>query len=126
MTKASKIMLCAAALALLGLGGIALAQGGAVRAAISAGQVGERADGYLGIRGSVGADVRAEVEQINIKRRALYTQRAQQRGVAVEAIAAATACQAMQRVGVGEAYNSGGGWAVRGDGDPAPKPGNCP
>ena len=53
-----------------------------VRAAIAAGQVGERADGYLGIRGSVGGDVRAEVEQINIKRRALYTERAQQRGVA--------------------------------------------
>ena len=126
MTKTVKILAGLGAVALLAWGGVALAQGGAVRAAIGAGQVGERADGYLGIRGSVGGDVRAEVEQINIKRRALYTERAQQRGVAVEAIAAATACQAMQRVGVGEAYNSGGGWAVRGAGDPAPKPGNCP
>jgi uncharacterized protein YdbL (DUF1318 family) len=126
MTKTVKILAGLGAVALLAWGGVALAQGGAVRAAIAAGQVGERADGYLGIRGSVGGDVRAEVEQINIKRRALYTERAQQRGVAVEAIAAATACQAMQRVGVGEAYNSGGGWAVRGAGDPAPKPGNCP
>ena len=126
MTKASKFILGAAALALLGWGSVALAQGGAVRTAIAAGLVGERADGYLGIRGTVGADVRAEVEQINIKRRALYTERAQQRGVAVEAVAAATACQAMQRVGVGEAYNTGGGWAVRGAGDPPPKPANCP
>lgn len=126
MTKRGKILIGVAGLALLAWGGVALAQGGAVSAAISAGQVGERADGYLGVRGSVPADVRAEVEQINIKRRALYTSRAQERGVAVEAIAAATACQALQRVGVGQAYNLGGGWAVRGAGEPAPKPGNCP
>ena len=126
MTKHGKIILGAAGLVLLAWGGVALAQSGAVSAAIAAGQVGERSDGYLGVRGSVGGDVRAEVEQINIKRRALYTSRAQQRGVAVEAIAAATACQALQRVGVGQAYSLGGSWAVRGEGNPAPKPGNCP
>jgi uncharacterized protein len=125
MTKRSKIVLGVAGLALLAWGGVALAQGG-VSAAIASGQVGERADGYLGVRGSVSADVRAEVEQINIKRRALYTARAQERGVAVEAVAVATACQAMQRVAPGHAYNLGGGWAVRGAGEPAPKPGNCP
>lgn len=126
MTKTMKIMAGLGTVALLALGGAAWAQGGAVRAAISAGQVGERADGYLGVRGSVDPAVRAEVEQINIKRRAVYTARASERGVSIEAIAAATACQAMQRVGVGEAYNAGGSWAVRGAGDPAPKPGNCP
>lgn len=126
MTRQGKILLGAAGLALLGLAGAAWAQGSGVTAAMAAGQVGERADGYLGVRGSVPEAVKAEVEQINIKRRALYTSRAQERGVAVEAIAAATACQAMQRVGVGQAYNLGGGWAVRGAGDPAPKPGNCP
>jgi len=126
MTKRGKLILGAAALALIGFAGAAWAQGSGVSAAMAAAQVGERADGYLGIRGQVSDAVRAEVEQINIKRRALYTSRAQERGVAVEAIAAATACQAMQRVGVGQAYNLGGGWAVRGAGDPAPKPGNCP
>ena len=125
MTKRGKIFIALAGLAVLSAAGAAWAQGG-VSAAIAAGQVGERADGYLGVRGSVSDAVKAEVEQINIKRRALYTSRAQERGVAVEAIAAATACQAMQRVGVGQAYNLGGGWAVRGAGDPAPKPGNCP
>ncbi|MFD1612124.1 DUF1318 domain-containing protein [Sphingomonas tabacisoli] len=125
MTKRGKIIMGVAGLALLAVSGVAFAQAG-VSAAIAAGQVGERADGYLGIRGEVAGPVRAEVEQINIKRRALYTSRAGERGVAVEAIAAATACQAMQRVGVGQAYNLGGGWAVRGSGDPAPKPANCP
>jgi uncharacterized protein YdbL (DUF1318 family) len=125
MSKRGKIILGLGGLALLAWGGVALAQA-SVSAAIAAGQVGERADGYLGIRGSVADAVKAEVEQINIKRRALYTQRAAERGVAVEAIAAATACQAMQRVGVGQAYNLGGGWAIRGAGDPPPKPANCP
>jgi uncharacterized protein YdbL (DUF1318 family) len=125
MTRRGKLILGAAGVALLGLAGAAWAQGG-VSAAVASGQVGERADGYLGVRGQVSDAVKAEVEQINIKRRALYTSRAAERGVAVEAIAAATACQAMQRVGVGQAYNLGGGWAVRGAGDPAPKPANCP
>ena len=125
MTRRGKLILGAAGVALLGLAGAAWAQGG-VSAAVASGQVGERADGYLGVRGQVSDAVKAEVEQINIKRRALYTSRAAERGVAVEAIAAATACQAMQRVGVGQAYKLGGGWAVRGAGDPAPKPANCP
>jgi uncharacterized protein YdbL (DUF1318 family) len=126
MTRYGKLILGGLGVALLGLAGAAWAQGSGVSAAMASGQVGERADGYLGVRGSVSDAVKAEVEQINIKRRALYTSRAAERGVAVEAIAAATACQAMQRVGVGQAYNLGGGWAVRGAGDPAPKPGNCP
>jgi uncharacterized protein YdbL (DUF1318 family) len=126
MMKRSKIILGAAGLALMALGGVASAQDSPVAAAINAGQVGERADGYLGVRGDVSGAVRAEVEQINIKRRALYTQRAAERGVAVEAIAAATACQAMKRVGVGHAYSLGTGWSVRGAGDPPPAPGNCP
>ena len=126
MTKRGKIILGIVGLTLLGAAGAAWAQGGAVTAAMAAAQVGERADGYLGVRGSVSDAVRAEVEQINIKRRALYTSRAAERGVAVEAIAAATACQALKRVGVGQAYSLGGGWAVRGAGDPAPQPTNCP
>jgi hypothetical protein len=123
MTKRAMIIL---GFGLLAIGGAALAQSAGVTAAIGAGEVGERADGYLGVRGGASAAVRADVEQINIKRRALYTQLAQQRGVAVEAIAAATACQAMKRVGAGQAYNLGGDWMVRGAGDAAPKPANCP
>lgn len=105
----------------------ALAQGGAVAAALDAGTVGERADGYLGVAGSVGADVRAQVEQINIKRRAVYTQTAAARGVSVEEIAAATGCQTLRRVSPGRAYSlDGSSWRVRGPGDPAPSPANCP
>jgi uncharacterized protein YdbL (DUF1318 family) len=94
------------------------AQSGSVAAAMAAGTVGEQADGYLGIAGSVGADVRSEVESINIKRRAAYTQLAGQRGVTVQDVAAATGCQTLSsRVKPGQAYRIGAGaWETKGAG----------
>jgi hypothetical protein len=99
------------------LAGAAQAQGGAA-AAIAAGTVGEQADGYLGIAGTVGADVRAEVESINIKRRAVYTDLAGKRGVTVQDVAAATGCQTLSsRVKPGQVYRVGGGaWQTKGAG----------
>ena len=96
----------------------ARAQTGAVASAMAAGTVGEQADGYLGIAGSVSADVRAEVESINIKRRAAYTQLASQRGVTVQDVAAATGCQTLSsRVKTGQAYRIGAGaWQTKGAG----------
>ncbi|ALR21324.1 MULTISPECIES: YdbL family protein [Sphingobium] len=96
----------------------ARAQSGAVASAITAGTVGEQADGYLGIAGSVSADVRAEVESINIKRRAAYTDLAGKRGVTVQDVAAATGCQTLSsRVKPGQAYRIGGGaWQTKGAG----------
>lgn len=123
MTRWGKILTAAS---LLSLGGPALAQA-SVSAAMAGAQVGERADGYLGVRGQVSPAVKAEVEQINIKRRAVYTQRAAERGVAIEVIAAATGCQTLKRVAPGQAYSlDGASWHVRGAGDPAPLPPNCP
>ncbi|WP_088182784.1 YdbL family protein [Sphingobium sp. Z007] len=104
----------------------ARAQSGPVAAAMAAGTVGEQADGYLGIAGMVGADVRAEVEAINIKRRAAYTQLAGQRGVTVQDVAAATGCQTLSsRVKQGQAYRIGAGaWQTKGAGAIA-LPGYC-
>lgn len=95
----------------------ALAQG-AVAQAISAGTVGEQSDGYLGIAGSAGGDIRAEVESINIKRRAAYTDLAAKRGVTVADVAAATGCQTLAtRVKPGQVYRIGGGpWQTKGSG----------
>ena len=84
MTRKMLIIAAGAAVALatgFAMTAPARAQTGAVASAMAAGTVGEQADGYLGIAGSVSADVRAEVESINIKRRAAYTQLASQRGV---------------------------------------------
>jgi uncharacterized protein YdbL (DUF1318 family) len=55
----------------------------------SAGQVGERPDGYLGaVAADAGADVKALVEEINAKRRKHYAEIAKKRGTSVEAVAA--------------------------------------
>jgi uncharacterized protein YdbL (DUF1318 family) len=96
----------------------ARAQSGAVAAAMSAGTVGEQADGYLGIAGSVSADVRSEVDSINIKRRAVYTDLAGKRGVTVADVAAATGCQTLSsRVKPGQAYRIGAAaWQTKGAG----------
>jgi len=129
--KTRTITFAAAGLVLalsVGVGGYALAQTGAVSAALAAGTVGEQADGYLGIRGSASAEVKAEVESINIKRRAAYTDLAAKRGVSVAAAAAATGCKTLSsRVGPGQAYRLlDGSWAVRNGSEPVQLPANCP
>ncbi|MPT47211.1 MAG: DUF1318 domain-containing protein [Sphingobium sp.] len=118
MKRTSFLFSAALGLALAGGCGLifssdsAYAQSGAVAAAMSDGSVGEQSDGYLGIAGSAGADVRAEVEAINIKRRAAYTDLAAKRGVTVADVAAATGCQTLaSRVKAGQAYRIGtGAW----------------
>ena len=92
------------------------AQSGAVAAAMAEGAVGEQADGYLGIAGAVSAAVRSEVESINIKRRAVYTDLAGKRGVTVQDVAAATGCQTLAgRVKQGQIYRIGAGpWQTKG------------
>ena len=107
MTKKMKIIAGIAAGALLLAGaGISIAQsGGLVSEALADGTVGEQADGYLGIRGSVSEALRAEVDAINIKRRAAYTQRAAQKGATVKEVAAAVGCETLAtRVASGRAY----------------------
>ncbi|EQB32404.1 YdbL family protein [Sphingobium ummariense] len=104
----------------------ARAQSGAVTAAMAAGTVGEQADGYLGIAGTVGPDVRSEVESINIKRRAAYTDLAGKRGVTVQDVAASIGCQTLaSRVKTGQVYRIGSGpWQTKGDG-PIALPSYC-
>src|SRR3546814_17256351 len=69
--KRNHMFMMAGALALAGgVAGTAMAQSSAVAQAMAAGTVGEQADGYLGVKGSVAAAVKAEVDSINIKRRA--------------------------------------------------------
>ena len=104
----------------------ARAQSGAVAAAMASGVVGEQADGYLGIAGSVSDAVRSEVESINIKRRAVYTDLAGKRGVTVQDVAAATGCQTLSsRVKQGQVYRIGAGaWQTKGAG-PIALPSYC-
>lgn len=99
---------------LLAVAGPARAADPVIAAAQSAGTVGEQSDGYLGLHGAASADVRARVEQINIKRRAVYTDLAAKKGVSVTEIAGATACQILDSVGEGQFYRDvGGAWRAR-------------
>jgi uncharacterized protein YdbL (DUF1318 family) len=101
-----------------------------VAQARAGGQVGEQADGYLGYPNGAqaSADVRAHVDQINIRRRALYTSRASERSVSVNEMAAAVACEIFQgRIAVGERYrDESGQWRQRTASQPVAMPSFCP
>jgi uncharacterized protein YdbL (DUF1318 family) len=124
----TQIISKAAAIALIiGLGAApALAQDSVISAAKAAGTVGEQADGYLGVKGTVGGDVRSAVDALNIKRRAAYTDLAAKRNVTVQDVAASTGCQTLAtRVSQGQIYKIGSAdWQVKGAG-PIALPAYC-
>jgi uncharacterized protein len=90
------------------------------------GQVGEQADGYLGVVGGGSPDLRAQVDAINIKRRAYYTDLASRRGAKIEEVAATTACELFRtKVAPGQFFRgTDGGWRQR-DQAPVPLPSYC-
>lgn len=92
----------------------------------ASGQVGEQADGYLGLVGSAPAAVRAQVDSVNIKRRAYYTDLAAKRGAKIEEVAATTACELFRtKVAQGQYYRLPDGvWRQR-DAAPTPLPSYC-
>jgi len=100
------IALAGAAVLVVGAAGIAYAQSaGAVSAALSSGEVGEQADGYLGFRSTPSGELRDEVDAINIKRRDVYTKLATQRDVTVRDVAVTVGCETLQkRVAIGRSY----------------------
>ena len=115
-----------AGLALLALAGAATAQS-AYFDARTTGQVGERFDGYLGYpQGQPAAQARAQTEALNIRRRALYSDLAQRRGVSPQEVGITAGCTLLARVAVGERYLlADGQWRTRGAGQPTPVPAYC-
>ncbi|WP_118856864.1 YdbL family protein [Sphingomonas mesophila] len=92
----------------------------------AAGQVGERYDGYLGLAATADASVRTQVNAVNIKRRALYSQLASSRGVAPGDVGLTAGCELLGRVAVGEAYLlADNRWRRRTAGQSAPVPDYC-
>ena len=95
-------------------------------AAKSAGQVGERYDGFLGYATAPGAALRAQVESINIRRRALYTDLAAKRGASRVEVGITAGCETLATVGIGQAYLLGDNvWRRRGAGQALPIPDYC-
>ena len=129
MNRLTKSMLAAAAVA-TALGGFvapAYAQRDpAYAAARAAGQVGEKMDGYLGVVGSETPELKRIVNDINIKRRAVYSERAQANNATLEEYALTAGCQAILATKPGEKYQTpDGSWQTRGAGAPMRDP-RCP
>ena len=101
-----------------------------ITSARAAGTIGEQADGYLGVAAgqSASADLRARVDQINIRRRAEYQSRATRNGASVNEMAASTACVLFRtRISAGERYrDESGTWRQASAGSPAAVPSFCP
>lgn len=117
-----------APLAVLGLVvGPALAQRDpAYAAARSAGKVGEQADGYLGIVGAADPALQRVVDDINIKRRAVYADKAKENNATLEAYALTSGCQAVARTTPGEKYRApDGSWETRTEAAPI-RDSRCP
>ena len=113
----TKTMLAAAAVA-TAAGGIATPafaqRDPAYAAARAAGQVGEKMDGYLGIVGADTPELRRIVNDINIKRRAVYAERAQVNNATLEEYALTAGCQAILATSPGEKYQAPDGtWQTR-------------
>lgn len=125
MKTATKLI--AATLAIAGLAAPALAQRDpAYAAARAAGEVGEKIDGYLGVVGTGSPALQAVVNDINIKRRALYAQRAQAANATLDEYALTAGCQAIMATKPGEKYQApDGSWQTRGAGAPQ-RDARCP
>ena len=117
----------AAALLALGTAGAAVAQRDpAYAAARAAGQIGEKMDGYLGVVGGASAAVRSLVDDLNIKRRALYTQKAQATNATVEEYAFTSGCRLVAQTAPREKYQApDGSWQTR-TSSPPQRDSRCP
>ena len=78
----------------------------AYAAARAAGQVGEQVDGYLGFPTSPSGDVRRTADDVNIKRRAIYAERAGINHSTVEEYAFTTGCSLILKAKLGEKYQA--------------------
>lgn len=83
-------------------------------AARSAGQVGEKMDGYIGVVGGSTPALQRIVDDINIKRRAVYAEKARAANATLEEYALTAGCLAIARTAAGEKYQApDGSWQTR-------------
>ncbi|QFT78164.1 YdbL family protein [Erythrobacter sp. THAF29] len=99
----------------------------AYAAARAAGLVGEKTDGYLGIVGEATPALQRLVDDINIKRRAVYADKARENRATIEEYAFSVGCQTiLLRVKPGEKYQAPDGtWLTRTSEPPIRDP-RCP
>jgi uncharacterized protein len=86
----------------------------AYAAARASGQVGEKVDGYLGFPVPPSAETRRMADDINIKRRAIYAEKAAEQRATIDQYAFTTGCLLIAKTAVGEKYQaSDGTWQTR-------------
>lgn len=86
----------------------------AYAAARAEGKVGEKIDGYLGIVSSSSPSLQAIVNDINIKRRAVYAEKAKAANATLDEYALTAGCQAILATAPGEKYQApDGSWQTR-------------
>ncbi|MEY2943702.1 MAG: hypothetical protein RLY97_1716 [Pseudomonadota bacterium] len=110
------------------LASVAVAQGRdpAYAAARADGQVGEKPNGYLGVVGAGNATLRHMVEDLNIKRKAVYADRAAAQHATVEEYALTTGCRLITQTQTGEKYMAPDGeWRTRSSAEPE-RDARCP
>ena len=102
------------------------AQPSQLGAAITAGEVGERYDGYMGTAHEPSPDLRRQVAAINLRRRSLYIELATRRNVTADVIGLTAGCTLLMQLPVGQSYMLKDGiWRRRSAGQPAPVPDYC-
>lgn len=75
-----------------------------IDAAIEAGEIGERIDGFLGVVRGADAQTMRKVQEVNNKRRALYEQLAEQTGTTVAQVARVTGEKQIAKLRSGQRY----------------------
>ena len=91
------------------------------------GLAGEQSDGYLGVVANASPEFRSQVNSINIRRRAAYTQISDRRGVPLAAVAATMACELFATAVLpGQYYKlADGTWRRRAGNAPVQRPNYC-
>lgn len=108
------LLYCLGALALSLSVGVMPAAAASLAEAKSAGQVGERMDGYLGlVTPNAPTDVKALVSDINAQRRMEYQRIAAKNGVPEDQVARLTARKVIDQAAPGQYVETPSGWQQR-------------
>jgi len=117
-------LLAGVALALAGTTGTAFAQD--YNAAKAGGLIGEKPDGYVGIVGNATPELRRLVDDTNIKRKAVYAEKAKAERATVEEYAFTSGCLLIAKTQPGMKYQTpGGAWKTR-DASAPERDSRCP
>ena len=126
LKRPAMLTLAAATLALSGLAAMPAQADSGYAAAKAAGPVGGKTDGYIGIVGASTPELRRIVDDINIRRRAVYAEKARAQHATIEEYAFTSGCVLIAKTAAGEKYQApDGSWQTRTAAAPIRDP-RCP